>query len=229
MIFINKQADKLKDENGKVVFDKLHEMYPHLYDKDGRKKGDFYAEFDDTNQNLIVETTIMDGTRLREKTEHFIYERRKFIAEEQKKINALTVKYNKQLIAMETMLSDKDLKEFTKADCCRSMYDEVPEGETDNKGKVCILPLDFLSEDYRKPEYQLFRIGGGFGCTPSGRGNACYGYFCANGDEGRIEKYSFLGIANAETEKIAEELEAGWTGGVSGCAIKEREADEPEM
>lgn len=229
MIFINKQADKFKDENGVVKFDKMHEVFPHLYDKDGRKKGDFYAEFDDTNQNLIVETTIDDTTRLKERTERFIYERRKFIAEEQKKINELTVKYNKQLIAMETMLSDRDLKEFTKADCCRSMYDEVPEGETDNKGKVCILPLDFLSEDYKKPEYQLFRIGSGFGCTPTGRGNACYGYFCANGDECRIEKYEFLGVANAEAEKIAEELEAGWTGGASGCAVKEREPDEPEM
>lgn len=109
------------------------------------------------------------------------------------------------------------------------MYDEVPEGETDNRGKVCILPLDFLSADYRKPEYQLFRIGSGFGCTPTGRGNACYGYFCANGDECRIEKYDFLGVANDEAVKIAEELEEGWTGGASGCAEKEREPDEPEM
>ncbi len=229
MIIVNKHLDKFKDEFGDININKMHEAFPHLYNKDERKKSDFYAEFDETNQNLIVETTIEDGMRLKEKMESFIRERRKFIAEEQKKINELTVKYNKQLIAMETMLSGRDLKEFTKADCCRSMYDEVPEGERDNRGKVCILPLDFLSEDYRKPEYQLFRIGSGFGCTPSGRGNACYGYFCANGDECRIEKYEFLGVANAEVEKIAEELEAGWTGGASGCAEKEREPDEPEM
>lgn len=215
MIFVNKQLDKFKDEFGEIHINKMHEAFPHLYDEEDRKIKDYYAEFDETNQNLLVETIIEDGTRLKEKTEYFIFERRKFIVEEQKKINELTDKYNKQLIAMETMLVNKDLKEFTKADCCRSMYDEMPEGEKDNKGKVCILPLDFLSEDYRKPQYQLFRIGSGFGCTPTGRGNACYGYFCANGDECRIEKYDFLGVANAEAEKIAEELEAVWTGGAS--------------
>ena len=44
-----------------------------------------------------------------------------------------------------------------------------------------------------------------------------------------MERFDFLGIANAEVEKIAEELEAGWSGGASGCAKKEREPDEPEM
>lgn len=229
MILVNKQLDKFKDENGDTHIYKMYEAFPHLYDKGDRKIRDYYAEFDETNQNLIVETTIEDGTRLKEKTERFIYERRKFIAEEQKKINELTVKYNKQLIAMETMLSDRDLKEFTKADCCRTMYEAPADGALDNSGKVCIIPLDKLCEKYRKPEYQLSRVQSGFGVTPSASGNACYGYFCADGERCRWERYNFLGVANAEAEKIAEELEAGWTGGASGCAEKEREPDEPEM
>lgn len=218
--------DKFKDSSGEVHINKMHEAFPHLYDKNDKKKGDFFAEFDETNKNLIIETTINDGTQIKERTERFIFERRKFIAEEQKKINELTVIYNRQLIAMETMLSDRDLKEFTKADCCRSMYDQVPEGETSNKGKVCIISLACLAEEYRKPEYQLFRLEGGFGCSPTNGGNACFGKFCADGSEARMERYDFIGVGNDEVEKIAKELEAGWSGGTGANAEQERA---PEM
>lgn len=134
-----------------------------------------------------------------------------------------------QLSPEQTMLSDRKLKEFTKADCCRSMYDEVPEGKTDNSGKVCIIPLEKLDKRFRKPEYQLFRVQAGFGVRPSASGNACYGHFCIDGEQCRWERFNFLGVGNAEVEKIAEQLEAGWSGGASGCAEKEREPDEPEM
>lgn len=136
---------------------------------------------------------------------------------------------DKRIKALNTVLADKGLSEFTKADCCRSMYEKLPEGEISNRGKVGIISMECLAKDYRKPEYQLFRLEGGFGCSPTNGGNACYGKFCADGSEARMERFDFLGIANAEAEKIAEELEAGWSGGASGCAEKEREPDESEM
>lgn len=229
MIFVNKQLDKFKDENGDYFINKMHEAYPHLYDKDDKKKQDFYAEFDESDMNLLVETTIENGKTLKERLDRFIIDQRNFIAAEQKKLTALNMKYKKQLTAMAIMLPDKELKEFTKADCCRSMYDDVPESETDNSGRVCIIPLEKLEKRFRKPEYQLFRVQSGFGVRPSASGNACYGYFCVDGEECRWERYNFLGVGNEEVEKIAQELEAGWTGGASGCAEREREPDGPEM
>lgn len=229
MIFINQQLDKLKDENGIVQVNKMQNAYPHLYDKNGKELRNFYVGYDEANENLLVETTLNDTAAIKQMLGEFIRDQKKYLNDCKKELQKDLAVCDKRINALNTIFADKELREFTKADCCRSMYDEVPEGETDNRGKVCILPLDFLSADYRKPEYQLFRIGSGFGCTPTGRGNACYGYFCANGDECRIEKYDFLGVANDEAVKIAEELEEGWTGGASGCAEKEREPDEPEM
>lgn len=209
MIVVNKQLDKFKDEFGDIHIKKMHEAFPHLYDKDDKQKNNFYAEFDETDQNLIVETTIEDGECLKEKTESFMFERRKFIIEEQKKMAALKAKYNKQLTAMEKMLADKGLTEFTKADCCRSMYDELTEGKN-NVGQVAILSLNNLSEQYRQAEYQLFRLTGGFGCNPEGNGRACFGYFCVDGEQSRFYKCDFIGIADEHTAKIADGLEARW-------------------
>ena len=87
---------------------------------------------------------------------------------------------------------------FTAKNVVRSMYD------------VAILKADILSGDYRKPEYQLFSLECGFGVHPKRMGNACYGQFCADGEECRMGKYDFLGIADEATTKYAEELEAKW-------------------
>lgn len=104
----------------------------------------------------------------------------------------------------------EERKSFTKADCCRSMYDKPTDGTLDNSGRVCIIPLEKLKESYRKPEYQLFRVLSGFGVDPSTMGNACYGYFCVDGERCRWERYNFLGVGNEDVEKYAEELESKW-------------------
>lgn len=118
------------------------------------------------------------------------------------------------------------LREFTRADCIRTMYDEPQDGALNNADKVCIIPLSALAERYREPKYQLFRVKSGFGITPSLSGNACYGHFCADGEECRWEKSKFYGVANAEVEKIAERLESEWAGGAGAQKTKEYE---PEM
>lgn len=118
------------------------------------------------------------------------------------------------------------LREFTREDCIRTMYEEPQDGSTDNSGKVCIIPLSKLAEGYKEPKYQLFRVQSGFGVTPSSNGNACYGHFCADGEKCRWEKYNFIGVANEEVEKIAEQLESEWSGGAGAEKTKEIE---PEM
>lgn len=120
---------------------------------------------------------------------------------------------------------DNDIRDVCFELGIASMY----EGTESNIGKIGIIPLSGLTNDYKKPEYQLFRLDGGFGCSPAGRGNSCFGKFCADGSEARMEKFDFIGIGNAEVEKIAQELEVGWSGGASGCAERERELDGPEM
>ena len=103
------------------------------------------------------------------------------------------------------------MKLFTKEDCIRSMYGEAPNDS--NEGCVGILKLSHIETfkpEYQKPEYQLFRIQGGFGASPSKMGNAVFGYFCADGEECRQERYQFIGIANEEVTRYAEELEKKW-------------------
>ena len=105
---------------------------------------------------------------------------------------------------------EKRTEPFTSADCCRTMYQPVPNGGFDNEGLVAILKLDILKPEFQKPEYQLFRLSSGFGCRPSAGGNACFGKYCIDGEHTREERYNFIGIANEEVTKYAEELESKW-------------------
>ena len=103
------------------------------------------------------------------------------------------------------------MKLFTNEDCIRSMYGEAPNDS--NEGFVGILSpphIETFSPQYQKKEFQLFRIQGGFGASPSKNGNAVFGYFCADGEECRQERYQFVGIANEEVTRYAEELEKKW-------------------
>lgn len=86
------------------------------------------------------------------------------------------------------------------------MYEAV-EGDS-NEGCVGIINADWFKAEYRIPDNQLFRIHGGFGASPSKMGNAVFGEFCADGEQCRVERYNFIGIADEETTKYAEQLEA---------------------
>lgn len=116
---------------------------------------------------------------------------------------------------------------FTFNDCIRSMH-EKPQGADDNfnnEGLVAIISLEHLSEEYRKPEYQLFRLSSGFGCKPTGSGRKCYGTFCFDGADDQFGKYSFIGIANEETTKIAEAMESEWDGGNQSARAPDKEEE----
>ena len=101
-------------------------------------------------------------------------------------------------------------KEFTRENSIRTMFEHIPTGEDNNEGKVAIIAMEHLDEKYQKPEYQLFRLSSGFGCRPSAGGNACFGKYCIDGEHTREERFNFIGIANEEVTKYAEELESKW-------------------
>lgn len=120
-------------------------------------------------------------------------------------------------------------KEFTRENSIRTMFEPISTGEENNEGKVAIIAMEHLSEEYRKPKYQLYRLTGGFGCKPSGSGRKCYGVFCVDGSSDIFDKYAFIGIADEATTKIAEELESEWNGGSSGSTALEKDDDALEM
>ena len=97
---------------------------------------------------------------------------------------------------------------FTKKNCVRSMYEAV-EGDS-NAGCVAIIKAEGLKDEWRIPDNQLFRISGGFGASPSKLGNAVFGEFCVDGEHCRVGRHDFIGIADKETTKYAEQLEAKW-------------------
>lgn len=96
---------------------------------------------------------------------------------------------------------------YTGTDCIRSMYD----GKESNEGKVLIIKPEKLTDEYRKPEYQLFRASSGFGCSPTASGNAVFGSFCIDGEKTRFERFEFIGVANESAVEHAEELESTYT------------------
>ena len=97
---------------------------------------------------------------------------------------------------------------FTAKNCVRSMYDAV-EGDS-NEGCVGIIKAEWFKANCRIPDNQLFRINGGFGASPSKMGNAVFGEFCVDGEHCRVERGDFIVIADEETTKYAEQLEAKW-------------------
>ena len=97
---------------------------------------------------------------------------------------------------------------FTEKNCVRSMYEAV-EGDS-NAGCVGIIKAEWFNAEHRIADNQLFRIGGGFGASQSKMGNAVSGEFCVDGEHCRVERYDFIGIADEETTKYAEQLEAKW-------------------
>lgn len=64
--------------------------------------------------------------------------------------------------------------------------------------QVVVIKSEYFKPDYRSAKYQLFHAKGGFGCDPSKIGTAVFGYFLADGDEARVERYDILGIATPE-------------------------------
>ena len=113
----------------------------------------------------------------------------------------------------EVLKMKKKSKEFfTEKNVKRTMFDATPT-ITRNIGEVAILKPAYVKTfppEYRTAEYQLFRLKSGFGCQPHTLGNGCFGHFCMDGEECRMERYDFVGIADEATAAYAAELESKW-------------------
>jgi len=77
--------------------------------------------------------------------------------------------------------------------------DVVTESYLENyTNQYLVLKPEALSAEYRSAKYQLFHATGGFGCDPSKMGTAVFGTFCADGENARMERFHFMGIATDE-------------------------------
>ena len=90
---------------------------------------------------------------------------------------------------------------YTSKDC-------VKDGMLEHlEGKILIVCPSSLNEKYRGKDYQLFRAKGGFGCFPFTRGTAVFGRYCKDGEECRMERYDFIGVAGEAARKQGEQME----------------------
>ncbi|MBO5575440.1 MAG: DUF3846 domain-containing protein [Ruminococcus sp.] len=64
------------------------------------------------------------------------------------------------------------------------------------KGKLLILKPQVLEPQFRQKEAQYFFAETGFGCDPNSLGTAVFGHFLANGQKARLDRSSFIGIAD---------------------------------
>lgn len=82
--------------------------------------------------------------------------------------------------------------------------DCVPGGlDQDLKGQVVALRADVLLPEYRACSHQLILASGGFGCSPTSRGNAVFGVNIYSGEQERWNRTDILGI-------VAEPTLPGW-------------------
>jgi hypothetical protein len=66
----------------------------------------------------------------------------------------------------------------------------------DFKNQLLIINAEWLNEESRTPENQLFYASGGFGCSPDASGRAIFGEFLIDGEKARFNRHDFVGIAD---------------------------------
>ena len=80
----------------------------------------------------------------------------------------------------------------------------------DLEGKVVIINPKYLKEEYWSPENQLWLATGGFGCSPTAKGQAVYATCLIDGDKNRWDRSCVLGVMKDEylpdwaREKLAQ-------------------------
>lgn len=79
---------------------------------------------------------------------------------------------------------------LTAADCINGTEDG------DIKGKIVIIKPEVLSPEYRRSDYQIKLVQGGFGASANSRGSAVYCHDLYSGKESRFERCDILGVAD---------------------------------
>lgn len=86
--------------------------------------------------------------------------------------------------------------------------------DDDYKGKILILRANWLNENHKSPENQLFLADSGFGCDPAASGRAVFGQFLIDGEKARLERSDFVGVLDDQylpdwvKEKLQQEQSA---------------------
>lgn len=64
----------------------------------------------------------------------------------------------------------------------------------DLTGKLLVLRPECLKDEYKSPDYQLFRAKSGFGCDPNARGRSVFGQFAKDDEDYSWWRTDFIGI-----------------------------------
>lgn len=76
-------------------------------------------------------------------------------------------------------------------------------GEQYYDGKLCVLSLNSLKDDYKSPQNQIIKVSGGFGCDPTKIGTKVFGRYIVDGEETALRRSGILGVLKNE---VANEL-----------------------
>lgn len=87
---------------------------------------------------------------------------------------------------------------YVSEDCVKDSYKQ------NYTGKIMVLKPSFLKEEYRKPQFQLFKAESGFGCDPAKTGRAVFGKYLIDGEKSRCDRSDFIGILKDELVKELE-------------------------
>lgn len=94
-------------------------------------------------------------------------------------------------------LTIEGITEFTSEHVAKNSH------ELEFEGKILVLPMNTFHKDYQKPQYQLVRAFGGFGCSPHTLGRAVMVEFLEDGEKCRYNRSDILGVLNVDlVEKL---------------------------
>lgn len=79
--------------------------------------------------------------------------------------------------------------------------EDIDKNVDDYEGKLCVLAITSLHQDYQKPQFQLFKATGGFGCKVENIGTKVFGVFVADEENAQMRRGQFLGVLKDEVIK----------------------------
>lgn len=92
---------------------------------------------------------------------------------------------------------EKEMADYEKPPRVLTAKDCVPNGLEQNlTDKLLIVKPESLAPEYRRIERQLRLCTGGFGASPTSRGNAVFCKDLLSGKDSRFERYDILGVAD---------------------------------
>ena len=65
-------------------------------------------------------------------------------------------------------------------------------------GQVLVVNPDFLTDEFKAPDAQLFKASHGNGCRPTAIGQSIFGEFLIDGEKARYLRHEFLGVLKPE-------------------------------